>query len=217
LTSERNGRRSEIKDGTEPPRPDPVALSALGGFAASPQRGRLDEIAAIVDALGHKVVARPLEVQEIAKATRREHPDVAIVALGEGSEHALELISGIVKQAACPVIADIAADDPDFIDEAAKRGIFAYIRHSARKDMESAIDIVLHRYAEFSRLEGAFSRRATIEQAKGILMKRYGINAEQAFAKLRRHARDTNQTVFDVAEAVTRSHPLFRARDAAED
>jgi len=183
---------------------------------ADEKRSRMDEIAAVVEVLGHKVVARPLEVREIAEATRREHPDVAIVALGEGSKHALDLISEIVKQAACPVIADIAADDPDFVNEAAKRGIFAYIRHGARPDLESALDIVLRRYQEFSQLEGAFGRRATIEQAKGILMERHRVNSEQAFEELRRHARNTNQTVYDVAEAVTRTYPLFRPRDLEE-
>ncbi len=60
---------------------------------------------------------------EIAEATRREVPDVAIVGVdGDGGErHALDLISAIVKQAACPVIADIDADDDSFIEKAARR------------------------------------------------------------------------------------------------
>ena len=170
---------------------------------------RLDEIAEVVDGLGHTVVARVLDVSRIAEETRREHPDVAIVGLGEESKHALDLISEIVKQAACPVIADLATDDHTFIDNAARRGIFAYITHGKPPDMANAIDIVLQRYAEFSRLEGALGRRALIEQAKGILMERHGINADDAFAELRNRARNTNRTVVDVAEAATLSYPLF--------
>ena len=59
--------------------------------------------------------------------TAREHPDVALVGLGSSSEHALELISEIVREASCPVIAILHADDPAYIHEAAKRGVFAYI------------------------------------------------------------------------------------------
>jgi AmiR/NasT family two-component response regulator len=49
-----------------------------------------------------------------------------------------------------------------------------------------------------------------IEQAKGILMERHAISADEAFAGLRNRARNTNMTVAAVAEAVITSHPLFR-------
>ena len=79
--------------------------------------------------------------------------------------------------------------------------------------MEHPIDILLSRYAEFNRLHGALRTGAIIEQAKGILMERDGITADQAFAE-RHHsrARNTNKTVVDVAQAVTLSYPLFKPR-----
>lgn len=178
---------------------------------ADEEERRIAEIAGIISGLGHTVVARLLDVSEIAEATRRENPDIAIVGLGGASEHALDLISAIVKQAACPVIADLETDDDTFIDQAASRGIFAYVKHGEGPEMGHAIDIVLNRYAEFSRLHGALRTGATIEQAKGILMERHGITADQAFGELRTRARNTNQTVFDVAEAVTLTYPLFKA------
>lgn len=178
---------------------------------------RLDEIAGVVDGLGHTVVARVLDVSRVAEETRLQHPDVAIVGLGDESKHALDLISEIVKQAACPVIADLETDDLAFVDAAARRGIFAYVKHARPPDMANAIDIVLQRYAEFSRLEGAFGRRVPIEQAKGILMERHGITADEAFAELRTRARSTNSTIVEVAEAVTLSHPLFKARELTDD
>lgn len=76
--------------------------------------------------------------------------------------------------------------------------------------MTTNSDVALRRYAEFSRAQGALSRRALIEQAKGILMERHGITADEAFARLRRQARNTNHTVNDVSEAVTLSYPLSR-------
>ena len=41
--------------------------------------------------------------------------------------HALELIERIVREAECPVIAVLEGHDASFVDEAAKRGVFAYI------------------------------------------------------------------------------------------
>jgi len=83
--------------------------------------------------------------------------------------------------------------------------------------MANTIDIVLNRYAEFSRLHGALKTGAIIEQAKGILMERHAFSADDAFAELRSRARNTNQSVFEVAQAVTLSHPLFKERPAEPD
>ena len=155
-----------------------------------------------------------LDVSEIAEETRHEHPDVAIVGVDERRAHALDLISAIVKQAACPVIADLEGDDSSFVKNAARRGIFAYVKHGKQPEMANALDIVLSRYAEFNRLHGALRTARPIEQAKGILMERHGITADQAFAELRSRARNTNQTVVDVAQAVTLSYAAFKAHDA---
>ena len=59
--------------------------------------------------------------------TARERPDVALVGLGESSEHALEHISQIVHEAACPVIALLSAKDPSYVHEAAKRAVVRYL------------------------------------------------------------------------------------------
>ena len=69
---------------------------------ADQDQRRIAEIAGVISGLGHTVVARLLDVSEIAEATQREAPDVAIVGLDGGQRHALDLISAIVKQAACP-------------------------------------------------------------------------------------------------------------------
>jgi len=195
---------------------DEDAPAQLRVLIADEKQDRIEEIAGVIAALGHTVVARLLDVSEIADATRREQPDVAIVGVDGAQSHALDLISAIVKEAACPVIADLDADDDSFIEKAARRGIFAYVRHGAQPDMEHAIDIVLSRYAEFTRLHGALHKGAIIEQAKGILMERHGISADEAFARLRTRARNTNQTVLDVARAVTVSYPLFKPPPAID-
>ena len=184
---------------------------------ADQDQRRIAEIEGVIKKLGHIVVARLFDVSEIAEATQREAPDVAIVGVDGKQSHALDLISAIVKQAACPVIADIDGDDDSFIEQAARRGIFAYVRHGAQPEMEHAIDIVLNRYAEFSRLHGALRTSAIIEQAKGILMERHGITADEAFAELRARARNTNRSVFEVARAVTLSYPLFKPRPVESD
>jgi hypothetical protein len=52
-----------------------------------------------VAALGHEVIAREIDVDEVGPVTSRERPDVALVGLGESSEHALVLIEKVVQEA----------------------------------------------------------------------------------------------------------------------
>jgi len=155
------------------------------------------------------VIAREIEVEDVGAVTARERPDVALVGLGESSEHALQLVEKIVHEAACPVIALIHASDPDFVREASKRGAFAYITDADAKDWQSSIDIVLRRFTEYHDLEGAFGRRAVTERAKGILMERHSVDESKAFDLLREHARSTNRKLVDVASAVVDGHRLL--------
>jgi two-component system, response regulator / RNA-binding antiterminator len=176
---------------------------------ANERKDRLALVAPIVAALGHEVIAREIEVEDVGAVTVRERPDVALVGLGESSAHALGLIEKIVKEAACPVIVLLHAPAPEFVKEAAKRGVFAYITDADAKDWQSSIDIVLRRFAEYHDLEGAFGRRAVTERAKGILMERHAIDEADAFAMLRDHSRDANRKLIDVATAVVDGHRLL--------
>jgi hypothetical protein len=114
---------------------------------------------------------------------------LALVGLGESSDHALGLIEKIVQEAACPVIVLLHARDPMFVKEASKRGVFAHISDADVEDWQSSIDIVLRRFAEYHDLQGAFGRRALTERAKGILMERHAIDEASAFEMLREHSR----------------------------
>jgi response regulator NasT len=176
---------------------------------ANERRDRLALVAPIVASLGHEVIAREVEVNDVGAVTARERPDVALVGLGESSNHALMLIEKIVQEAACPVIVLLHAADPDFVKEASKRGIFAYITDAEAVDWQSSIDIVLRRFAEYHDLEGAFGRRATIERAKGILMERHFVDDSVAFEMLRDRSRTANRKLIDIASAVVDGHPLL--------
>jgi response regulator NasT len=180
---------------------------------ANERRDRLELLAQVVAGLGHEVIAREIYVKEVGAVTERERPDVALVGLGLSSEHALELITEIVREASCPVIALLSAKDPAYVHEAAKRGVFAYIVDGDSAELQSAIDITLRRFAEYQSLQGAFGRRALIEQAKGILMARHSVDADRAFELLRDHSQHNGRKLVDVAQALVDSHQLLPSPD----
>jgi response regulator NasT len=170
----------------------------------------LEQVTTTVVGLGHEVIARESSLPDVARITASERPDVALVVVHEGTAKALDLIDRIVHEAACPVIAVLHVQDRGFIAEAAKRGVFAYVAGGEdREELQSQIDIVLRRFAEYHDLEGAFGRRALTERAKGILMERHGIDEASAFAMLRDRSRLDNRKLIDLAAAVVDGHRLL--------
>jgi signal transduction histidine kinase len=71
----------------------------------------------------------------------------------------LKLISEIVRGAFCPVIALLENYDSAWIDQAAERGVYAYIVDTRPEELQSAIDITLRRFGQFQQLQGAFILR----------------------------------------------------------
>ncbi|MEY2430381.1 MAG: two-component system, response regulator PdtaR [Acidimicrobiaceae bacterium] len=178
---------------------------------ANERRDHLALVAEIVAGLGHKVVAQETEVTTIGSITVSERPDVALVGLGLSSKHALDLIDEIVKEASCPVIALLSVADSSYVSDAAKRGVFAYIVDTTPEELQSAIDITLQRFREYHSLQGVVGRRAVIEQAKGILMARNGIDSDRAFALLRDRSQASGRKLADIASAIIESHLLLTA------
>jgi len=168
-------------------------------------------MALVVTRLGHAVIARETNMAAVAALTEEGVFDVAIVGVGENTMHALDLIGQIVREANCPVIAILDVEDPAFVHQAAKRGVFAYLTTSDARDeqLESSIDVVLARFAEFHALEGAFGRRALTERAKGILMERHSVDEDVAFLMLRDQSRKSNRKLIDVAQAVLEARALL--------
>src|SRR3954465_6668856 len=103
---------------------EPHHLTVL---VADERQKYLEPVSAAVRDLGHEVIAHEITIAKVGKATLEHRPDIAIVALHEDTDHALQLISEIVDEAICPVIA--LADDAtrEFVHAAAERGVFAYI------------------------------------------------------------------------------------------
>jgi AmiR/NasT family two-component response regulator len=144
-----------------------MTVHSLRVLIANEREDRIALVTKLVAGLGHDVIAGSTNVAQVGALTSNEHPDVALVGLGSSSTHALELIERIVREADCPVVAVLEGHDPAFVNEAAKRGVFAYIVDGSPGELQSALDITLRRFAEYHNLQGAFGRRAQTERAKG--------------------------------------------------
>ena len=184
-------------------------IQHLRVLIANEKRERLELLAQVVIGLGHEVIAREIHVAEVGAVTleraprrraRRARAALGAFARPDHRDRPRGLLPGDR-----PAL----GQDPAYVREAAKRGVFAYIVDGDSQELQSAIEITLQRFAEYQTLQGAFGRRATIEQAKGILMARHAIDADKAFEMLRGHSQHNGRKLVDVAEAVVESHLLL--------
>jgi GAF domain-containing protein len=93
-----------------------------------------------------------------------------------------------------------------FRAEAGDLGEFDLLAAQALADV-ATIAILHHRAASEAQLVNeqlslALNSRIVIEQAKGVLAERTGLDMEQAFTRLRKYARDHNLRLVDVAHGV---------------
>ena len=141
--------------------------------------------------------------------TAREQPDVALVRLGDSSEHALELIDRIVNEAACPVIALTKAQDPTFVGEASKRGVFAYIDDTEVESYQSSIDVALR---PLRRIPGP---RRSVQASRDDRTGQGDLDGaprhrRAAFRMLRHQSHTSNLKIINLASAVIDGHLLLR-------
>jgi AmiR/NasT family two-component response regulator len=169
---------------------------------ANERQSRLSALSDAVSAAGHEVSARLISASAVIPVLTETQPDLAIVALGSTMEHALELVAEIIDEAECPVIVVLEKSDPEFVARAAELGVFGHLTEADAPELQSAIEVALHRFSEYEGLRRAFARRILVERAKGMLMERHGISERHAFERIRDAARRRRVPVVSVAEDV---------------
>jgi response regulator NasT len=191
-------------------------------LAADEDEAALQEIAAMLEQLGHQVTSLAVDVSVVAERVAVDDPQAAIVVVHRDDQHALDLIAEINAYASGPVVALLDEEDPAFVRRAAECGVDGFAGRHSPGALQSAIELALHRHAEAAQLsrqvdqlETALDRRAVIERAKGILMERHGLDERQAFELVRGHARARSRTVVDTAQSVLDGHALLSGPSTA--
>ncbi len=159
--------------------------------------------------LGHDVVAGDIASIEQRAVAESGWPDMALVEVGPGARADLALVERLAGAAAFPVVVVSDEADPALGREAAVRGAFACVTHRDPESWQGTIEFAARRFGDYQRLAVAFERRAVIERAKGIVMERHSVDEGRAFEVLRRHARDANQRLVDVAMHIIETHALL--------
>src|SRR5262245_37367913 len=171
----------------------------------------------ILPVLGHDVVCAAKTGLELIDGCKQAHPDLVIADIKMPDMDGIDASHEICRQTPVPVILVSAYDDPELLARADAHYVLAYLVKPIKcQDLQPAILIAIRRFEEFQSLRKeatdlrqALQDRKLIERAKGILMKRTGLDEEAAFKSLQKLARDKNRKLVQIAEMIVTAEEVF--------
>jgi two-component system, response regulator PdtaR len=184
--------------------------SALQIVVADDELDMRDYFQQFLPLLGHQVVGVARTGRELVELCAATHPDLVITDIKMPDMDGIDAAGQIYRQAPIPVILVSAYHDPEFIRRAEADHIMAYlVKPIKQADLEPAIGIAMHRFEQFQALrkettdlKQALEDRKVIEKAKGILMKKAGLDEPAAFRRLQKLASDKNRKLIDIAQTI---------------
>ncbi len=179
-------------------------------------------LAETVTMMGHTVVALAKNGRELVAECKSCMPDLVITDIRMPDMDGLDAAAAIYANEPVPIIVVSGYHEPDLIERAEKNHIAAYlVKPIKEENLGPAIAIAMRRFHEFNatRQEAATLRQAledrkVIERAKGILMKRTGLDEPDAFRRLQKLATDNNRKLVDVAQSIVMAEGAFHKADA---
>src|ERR1019366_9473974 len=139
-----------------------------------------------------------------------EQPDLVITDIKMPELDGIDAAIQIYQEKPMPVILVSAYHDAALIERAEMDHIMGYLVIPIKQsDLAPVIAIAVSRFAQFQALQKgaadqrqALSDRKVIERAKGILMKKTGLDEAGAFRRLQKLASDKNRKLVEIASMI---------------
>jgi two-component system, response regulator PdtaR len=161
-------------------------------------------------AMGHLVVGAAENGVGLLQKCAEAAPDMVITDIKMPDMDGIEAAGRLSQTNPVPVILVSAHHDADLIARSLSGHVMAYLVKPIKKaDLETTLALAVRRYKEFTALQQqatdlrqALEDRKVIERAKGILMKRAGLDEADAFRRLQKLASDKNLKMVKIAEMI---------------
>jgi len=192
--------------------------AALSIAVADDEPRMRDYYCSTLQLMGHRVVVAARDGCEMVEGCRNTRPDLIITDIKMPDMDGIDAVREICWVEPLPIILVSAYHDVDLLDRARREHVLAYlVKPIKQADLEAAISVAMQWFEEFralrkeaGELRGALEDRKVIERAKGILMKKAGLDEPEAFLRLQKLSRDQNQKMGEVARMILRTAEAFR-------
>jgi two-component system, response regulator / RNA-binding antiterminator len=180
-------------------------------------RERTGLLDAALTAAGHEVVGRLLDTDDILGAVGTLQPDIVLLDVNSPSRDTLESLGQITRDRPRPIVLFAQNSDSETIRRAMRAGVSAYVVDGMNPNrLQPVIEVAIARFQEFQgmrrELENAklkLADRRDVEKAKGLLMKRKGVDENAAYELLRKMAMDRNIRLGEVARSLLAAAELL--------
>lgn len=160
--------------------------------------------------LGHKVVVVAQNGRELVEQCRAAKPDLVITDIKMPDMDGIDAAAAIYKDRPVPVILVSAYHTPELVERAEADHILGYlVKPIKQSDLEPVIALTMRRFEQFEALRReaadlrqALEDRKVIERAKGVLMKRAGLDEPEAFRRLQKLASEKSRKLIDIAQMI---------------
>jgi response regulator NasT len=164
----------------------------------------------VLPRLGHEVVAVSETGRDLVERCKDAAPDLVITDIRMPDMDGIDAATAIHRHRPVPVILVSGYHDDELIRRAEADHILAYlVKPIKQADLGPAIALAMRRFEQFEELrkeaEGhrqALEDRKLIERAKGVLMKRAGLDEEAAFKRLQKLASEKNLKLVEIAKPI---------------
>jgi len=164
----------------------------------------------VLSGLGHEVVGAAENGRQLVDECCQWQPDLVITDIKMPDMDGIEAARQIYEKQPLPIILVSGFHDAELVERAAAEHILAYLLKPVRMDsLKIQIAIAMRRFEEFAvlRMEADHYRqtlqdRKIIERAKGIIMKKTGLEEHDAFHRLQNLANEKNKKLVEVAQMI---------------
>lgn len=167
--------------------------------------------------LGHQVVLLARDGRELVERCHALLPDLVITDIKMPDMDGIEAASAIYRDHHIPVIVVSAYHDSELIQRAESDHILGYlVKPIKQADLEPTIALTMRRFEqiealrkETADLRQALEDRKIVERAKGLLMRKAGLDEEGAFRRLQKIASDRNLKLVELARMLLTAEEAF--------
>ncbi|MFM8857870.1 MAG: ANTAR domain-containing response regulator [Actinomycetota bacterium] len=159
---------------------------------------------------GYEVVGEAGRGDRALELVRELKPDLAILDVKMPGMDGLEVARNIDQEKICGVLILTAFSQREMVEHARDAGALAYlVKPFQKSDLIPAIEVAIGRFRELQALAGhvealgeQIEARKTIDRAKGLLIDKYSMKEQDAFAFIQRTAMTERARMKDVAERI---------------
>jgi len=178
----------------------------------------VEEISAYLNDMGHEVVATAASGKELIEKFADLKPDLLVTDIKMPDMDGLEATKQICRTTLVPVVVVSAYHDEEYIKRATEQCIMSYlVKPISKGSLKAALSLAVRRFLEFEAvfkenadLKQTLKDRKVIEKAKGLLMKRTGMEEEAAFLRLQKLAREKATRMVDIAQTIIDAEQAYK-------